>query len=116
MTLEKREIAGDDQDALRAGRFESGVDAAERAALRHEIGVNRDAEVIEPSVGRADDEDLAGHLLQDLQLTDDDGAAADDEAALVPAAEPARAPARENRGGDVGTRRGQTGIHLHPLE
>jgi hypothetical protein len=45
-----------------------------------------------------DDEDLGGDPLQNVDLTNDDGAALDDQAAFVAAAKAARVPAGQDRG------------------
>jgi hypothetical protein len=100
--FEKGEIAGDDEDPLGMSDGERGMQPAESTAPGHDVRVNRHVEIGKSTVSRPDDEDLAGDLLQNVELAGDDGAAADDEPAFVQAAEPARMTARENRGGRVG--------------
>jgi hypothetical protein len=80
---------------------ERGVQPAESAAPGQDVCMNRDAEVGKSTVGRPDHEHLTRDVLQNVELAGDDGAAADDEPALVQAAEPACMTARENRGGRV---------------
>ena len=65
------------------------------------VGMHGQSEVGEPAGVVRHDEDLCSHPLQDLHLPYDDGAAPNDEPALVATAESACGPARQDGGGDV---------------
>ena len=100
---EKREVAGYDDDSLARRHRQRGVDAAERARALDGVRVGRQSDIRVTLRIAPDGEDPAGHPLQDLHLTDDDGASLDNEATLVLTAEAAGASARH----DGGSRRGR---------
>src|SRR5262249_4757991 len=102
--LEKRQVARDDEHAIGRRDLERRVESSERAAAREEVGGDRHVQARESPAARTDAKTFSAHLLQTPDLTDDEGAAADAEAALVPTAETARLTARQNRCGNVGPR------------
>jgi hypothetical protein len=106
--IEKRVIAGDDQDAVRAGQLERRINAANGSEPGDAVGDDGQTEVSEPIGVARDHEDVRGETLQDVQLSNDDGVTVDDEPALVQAAEPARLAPGKNRGS--GSRQGHEWI------
>jgi predicted hydrocarbon binding protein len=99
--VQERQVAGDDDHAVGAlADLERGIQAADRAGVRHEIRIHCHAKVGEAAVIRRDDAYIAGHPLQNLQLTYDDGTPMDDEPALVSSTKPASLPPGENRRSD----------------
>lgn len=101
--VEEGQIAGDDKHAVALRRIERGVDRTERARSRNAIHMNRQTEIRKPRGVQGDDEDLVRDPLQNLDLTNDDGTAMHDEAALVLTAKAARLATGQNCG-----RRGPT--------
>ena len=101
--VQEGKVARDDDHTLASSRIERGIDGTERTGSRHAIHVNRQAKVRKARRIGGDDEDLAGNPLQNLDLSNDDGTAMHDQAALVPTAKPSRLAAGQNRG-----RRGRT--------
>ena len=101
--VEKRQVAGHD-DHLVAGRgIECREDSADGTSARDAVKVYRQPEVSEPVGLARHDEHVAGDPLQNLDLSNDDGAAMHDEAAFVLTAQSPRLAAGQNRG-----RRGPT--------
>lgn len=96
--VKEREIAGDDDHPLASSGIERGIDRADRTGSRHAIHVNGQSEVRKTRRIGGDDEDLAGNPLQNLDLSNDDGAATHDEAALVLTAKATRLATGKNRG------------------
>jgi hypothetical protein len=97
--LEKRQVAGDNDDEGGRGGFECGVEPSHRPGSGNHIGMDREPEIGKTiRVGR-DDENLRRDPLQNVHLPDDDGPAVDDEAALVASAKAARLAAGEDGGG-----------------
>jgi hypothetical protein len=98
--VQKRQVAGDHDDAVATGGVQRRVEAAQRSRAGHPVRVYRQTEVGKSPGVVAHDEQVGSDPLQDLNLTDDDGAALYDEAALVAAPETARLAAGENGCGD----------------
>lgn len=76
-----------------------GVDTADGADAGNPVCDHSNREVGEAGDFRGNDEDRRGQWLQELNLPDDDGAAFDEEPALVLSAEPAGASPRHDGGG-----------------
>jgi hypothetical protein len=96
--VQEGKVARDDDHTLASSRIERGIDGTERTGSRHAIHVNRQAKVRKARRIGGDDEDLAGNPLQNLDLSNDDGAAMHDEAALVLTAKATRLATGQNRG------------------
>jgi hypothetical protein len=101
--VEEGQIAGDDEHAIAARGVERRVDAADGARAGYAIDVDRETEVGEPLGISSHHEHLGGDPLQNLDLSNDDGTAMHDQAALVLTAKPSRLATGQNRG-----RRGPT--------
>ena len=99
--VQKWEIAGDDEHSGRMGAFERRQQPAHRSRRRHDVGVDRHTDIFVTAGVGSDDKDLVADPLQNVQLTEDDGAAVNEQPALVPPTESLRLAARQNRGGDV---------------
>jgi hypothetical protein len=105
--VEERQVAGDDEHAITLCGVERGVDSADGAGVGYAIDVDGETEVAEPLRIVRHHEDLGGHPLQNLDLSNDDGTAMHDQAALVLTAKPSRLAAGQNRG--------RRGPRLHEL-
>lgn len=81
--IEKRQVAGDDDDTIRVGDVESRVNAADGADVRNPIGVHRESDIVEAVRRPADGKNRRRNSAQHLDLPYDDRAALDDEPALV---------------------------------
>ena len=96
--VEEGQIAGDDEHAFSARGVERGVDPADGARAGYAIDVNRETKVDEPLGISSHHEHLGGDPLQNVDLSNDDGAAMHDQAALVLTAKPSRLATGQNRG------------------
>ncbi len=94
--LEEGQVAGDDNDAIAPGDVERRAHAGDGAEARGSIRMAGQAKIRIAGRVAADDDDLVGHTLQDIYLTEDDGPAFNDEPTLVPSAKPARLAARHD--------------------
>lgn len=94
-------VTGDNDDtvAVVRQRVEGRVDAADRPETRDPVGHDDHGLVGEARGVVRNDEQRRGHPLQDLHLSNDDGASLDDEATLVLTAESAGTSARHDGGG-----------------
>jgi hypothetical protein len=97
--IEKWQVAGDNHDSVRLGDVDRRVDAADGAEALDAIRMHSESDVGEPIGRAADDEDRRRDTAQDLDLPYDDGAALDDQPALVPSAVSAGAAAGHDRSG-----------------
>lgn len=96
---DERQIARQHDHPIAVDRVQRRVDAADGSEAGLSVGDDPHRQVGEPGrVGRHDD-DLGGHRLQRLHLSNDDGAAVDDEPALVATAVPAGPAPRHDGGG-----------------
>ena len=95
--LEERQIARDDNDPFMPRGIERGVDGADRAGPRHTIDVDDESEVREPIRIAGHHEHIVSDPLQNVDLSNDDGAAMHDQAALVLTAKASRLATGQNR-------------------
>jgi hypothetical protein len=95
--IQKGQIAGDRDHPIGPRHFQGRVQSAQGARSGKNVSVYRQSQVFEPSSIATDDEDLLSDPLQSFHLTYDDGAAADDEPALIEATEPAGFSAGQDR-------------------
>ena len=100
--FEKRQVAGDDHHAIACGDFQRGLQSADRAEARQEVGVRRHTEVVDAVRMFAYHNDLVGDTLQQVDLSHDDGTAIDDEPALVSSTETAGLASGDNGAGPPG--------------
>src|SRR5262245_14223731 len=93
----ERHVTGDEDDAVVARRGQRGVEAAQRAAVRHPVRHLPDpGDFLRPMA--AHEKDIVGQPAKLIELTLEDAPAADAQRALVATAEATRLPASENRG------------------
>ncbi len=88
------------------GDFEGGKQAAKWALAGQQVGVDGHADVRIQAGMRSDDIDVVPDPLQNLHLANDDGAAFDDQTALIATTKTTGAASRKNGGG---RRRGDHG-------
>ena len=101
--VQEGHIAGHGDDPLGARRRKGGVEPTHRPGPWNQIGMNGNPKVGESRGVRRDDEDLGGQLLQDLQLTVDDGKTLYEEPAFVAPSKAPGAPAGDNPGVSLST-------------
>jgi hypothetical protein len=104
--VQKWEITRDHEYVLAGGPVDRGVDATDRPEIREAIGIDRHRHIREACGFRRDDEQLVCHPLQDVDLSNDDGIAADDETALVETAKAAGLATGQNGCGRRGAAHG----------
>jgi hypothetical protein len=90
------EISRDGDDPFGLCRMESRVDAPDGAETGQAVWHDPDRQVGKTGGIPRDDNNVGGDPLQQLHLSNDDGAAADDETPLVLPAEPPGHAARHN--------------------
>src|SRR5262245_65846337 len=93
---DKRQFAGDDDDAIVARGGKRGVEPRQRTAVGNTVGYATDPRRNFSFGASSNQQNVVGQLTQDLELMRQDGSSADMEGAFIAAAETARLTTGEN--------------------